>query len=243
MRKYLILYLLLLLPACNHIVAASTPFKCLYAVAEVVPAGSGKVYLDTSDGETDKYLLEKNYDFSDTGFLKAVFAEDGSESNSQGCNANKGIYECRVYVEPNDDYVLVCYANKLSDNGRYAYANCYSVIRGEGEKTFSFNYSGEGDRININNSSHGVDGNSADGPSREILCDEQHFSEEPDTRIYAILKRFDWEYPKVVKDATGVERVVMDKEAEQYIYNLSGQRVGCNAKGIVIRNGRKVIIK
>ncbi len=52
----------------------------------------------------------------------------------------------------------------------------------------------------------------------------------------------------VTDEITGISNVVMDdkQETNRYdnaIYNLAGQRVGKNYKGIVIKNGKKVVIK
>lgn len=33
-----------------------------------------------------------------------------------------------------------------------------------------------------------------------------------------------------------------DEETDTHTYNLRGQRVGANAKGLIIRNGKKVIV-
>jgi hypothetical protein len=46
-------------------------------------------------------------------------------------------------------------------------------------------------------------------------------------------------------NATGIENVTSDPsprgEGSGYIYNLSGQRVGAGYKGIIVKNGRKLI--
>ena len=43
--------------------------------------------------------------------------------------------------------------------------------------------------------------------------------------------------------ATGISTVTSDTAADGPAYNLSGQQVGEGYKGIVIRNGRKVVIR
>ena len=44
--------------------------------------------------------------------------------------------------------------------------------------------------------------------------------------------------------ATGINKVVTDvNSADAPVYNLSGQRVGKNAKGVLIKNGKKYVVK
>ena len=47
----------------------------------------------------------------------------------------------------------------------------------------------------------------------------------------------------VEPNPTGISGVTEDSEDSEIIYNLAGQRVGKNYKGIVIKNGKKVVIK
>ena len=49
--------------------------------------------------------------------------------------------------------------------------------------------------------------------------------------------------PVSVETATGITDVTVEKEFDENapIYNLSGQRVDKNAKGILIQNGKKFI--
>ena len=44
-------------------------------------------------------------------------------------------------------------------------------------------------------------------------------------------------------EATGIGDVVIDNDNVGDSYNLSGQKVGTGYKGIVIRNGKKIVIK
>jgi hypothetical protein len=43
--------------------------------------------------------------------------------------------------------------------------------------------------------------------------------------------------------ATGIDELVIDNDNTGDSYNLSGQKVGTGYKGIVIRNGKKIVIK
>jgi len=49
--------------------------------------------------------------------------------------------------------------------------------------------------------------------------------------------------PHMFDDGTGISSVVTNKTASNATYNLAGQRVSDNYKGIVIKNGKKVIMK
>ena len=47
----------------------------------------------------------------------------------------------------------------------------------------------------------------------------------------------------VLTESAGITEVANDDAAAGASYNLSGQRVDAGYKGIVIRNGRKIIIR
>lgn len=46
---------------------------------------------------------------------------------------------------------------------------------------------------------------------------------------------------KYVVGGTGIEGVTADKASSDLLYNVAGQRVNANAKGLVIKNGKKII--
>lgn len=69
--------------------------------------------------------------------------------------------------------------------------------------------------------------------------------------VYGQLKKFNTTY-EIDKNnrliskngATGINKVVTDVDsADAPVYNLSGQRVGKNAKGVLIKNGKKYVVK
>lgn len=69
--------------------------------------------------------------------------------------------------------------------------------------------------------------------------------------VYGQLKMFNTTY-EIDKNnrliskngATGINKVVTDVDsADAPVYNLSGQRVGKNAKGVLIKNGKKYVVK
>lgn len=69
--------------------------------------------------------------------------------------------------------------------------------------------------------------------------------------VYGQLKKFNTTY-EIDKNntliskngATGINKVVTDVDsADAPVYNLSGQRVGKNAKGVLVKNGKKYVVK
>lgn len=69
--------------------------------------------------------------------------------------------------------------------------------------------------------------------------------------VYGQLKKYNTTY-EIDKNnrliskngATGINKVVTDVDsADAPVYNLSGQRVGKNAKGVLIKNGKKYVVK
>lgn len=69
--------------------------------------------------------------------------------------------------------------------------------------------------------------------------------------VYGQLKKFNTTY-EIDKNntliskngATGINKVVTDVDsADAPVYNLAGQRVGKNAKGVLIKNGKKYVVK
>jgi hypothetical protein len=42
---------------------------------------------------------------------------------------------------------------------------------------------------------------------------------------------------------TGIESVIMAEPTKEVIYNLKGQKVDANYKGLIIKNGRKILMK
>lgn len=69
--------------------------------------------------------------------------------------------------------------------------------------------------------------------------------------VYGQLKKFNTTY-EIDKNntliskngATGINKVVTDVDsADAPAYNLSGQRVGKNAKGVLVKNGKKYVVK
>ena len=47
----------------------------------------------------------------------------------------------------------------------------------------------------------------------------------------------------VLTDATGINNITIDNAKKGVRYNLAGQRVNESYKGVVIENGKKIIVK
>ena len=77
----------------------------------------------------------------------------------------------------------------------------------------------------------------------EVVKD--YADDETEYNLTAVVKKFKTAQllPVSVETATGITDVTVEKEFDENapIYNLSGQRVDKNAKGILIQNGKKSI--
>ena len=186
---------------------ATTPYKNLYVEASVYPTGSGYVYLDGKNDEDRGYIYQQSEDWSETAFIKYVGGENGGGSDAVGCNAGLGVYEVAVSVDPEAGYELVCYADKIKDDGIYYKEDVYPVIIGAGETSRSWNYewTGEAEWININcpddicpvsgSSDGSVEG--TDGRNREdCFQNTSLWNETPDTYVYVIFRKVGDELPR-----------------------------------------------
>ncbi len=233
---------------------AVTPYKNLYVEASVYPTGSGYVYLDGKNDEDRGYIYEQSEDWGETAFIKYVGGENGGGGDAVGCNAGMGIYEIAVSAEAEADYELVCYADKIKEDGVYGKEDVYPVIKGTGEGQRSWNYEwvGNGEWININCSDDicPVTGNSngdaegCDGRKREdCLKKTDLWNADPDTYVYVIFRKVGDELPKFVEDETAIHGLTIDNKSNGATYNLSGQQVGKDFKGVVIKDGKKIVNK
>lgn len=183
---------------------AETPYKCLYAVAEVSPTGVGKVYLAAKNTTDAAYVKEQSEDLGESAFIKIVGAENGNglkdgttgelEDKSGSLKAADHLFEANLFYEPTPGYELVCLSNTISADGTYTADMCYSVIHGESlldNRTFDFDYSQSPLRININSNSHPKDGNdqAGEGPTRDELFATGTWMATPDTYVYAIFRK------------------------------------------------------
>lgn len=200
MKKIFSLFAIMLVAVVMH---ANTPYKNLYITAKIAPTGAGQIYLGVKPGEED-FIRAQSEEGADEAFIQATIGENGNEGTTYGVNSKAGVYEVNVYVEPAAGYELVCLSNKVKESGVYYPEDCYAVFDGydSGSRHASFDYSGieYGFLINANNElTHPqIDGNSSDGPSRDVcFADESKWSPEPDTEIYAIMRKKGDSYPKL----------------------------------------------
>jgi hypothetical protein len=250
--KKLFTFISLVLFAAN--VFANTPYKNLYAEAEVTPAAAGTVYLDAKDDGDREFVKEMSPDYVDKAIFKATLGENGGgdDGEADGYRGKRGTYETKLYVDPADGYEFVCLSSvdKSDDpNAVYTYAECYKPFSGgsQQDRVYDWNLyanAGDGILININNEDHPQDGDSNEGPKREECFSSGVWNDTPDSYIYVIFRKTGEEYPKLVAgEANAISSVVTKDNTKAPIYNIAGQKIAAEVKGIIIRNGRKVLNK
>ena len=246
MKKFL--SLIVVLVACLS--ANATPYKALYAEAAAAPSAGGVVYLSPKSEEDAGFVAAQSEDWDETVFIKWVGGENSDGANYPGCTGGIGLYEVLVLAEPNPGYEVVCIANTIKEDGVYTEADCYAAIHGNSAQDFSFDFDystieKEGVKINVNNVDHPQDGHSDSGPKREEVFENfnTYVSATPDTYVYVIFRKVGDEFPMFVSGETSIRETTVDSEKEGVTYNIAGQQVGKIYKGVVIKNGKKVIIE
>ena len=237
--------------------ANATPYKALYVEADAQPVAAGTVYLAPKSTEDETYVFDISEEEGSTAFIKWVGGENSNGEGYPGCTGGIGMYEVLAYAFPEDGYEFVCFANKVKDDGVYTKDDCYAVIHSEnasGGWTFDFDYTGYdqgGVKISVNNPNHPEDGHSdkdTGKPSRDDVYAnyESYGTVTPDTYVYAIFRKIGDELPKFDSEETGIKGIdanVNDNVNDNRVYNLAGQRVGSDFKGIVVVGGKKYIKK
>ena len=144
---------------------------------------------------------------------------------------------------------------KVYEDGIYGESDVYPTFTGDNQssRVWSFTWTGEAELINANSLDAPQTGDSDDGnadyPSRaECLADESLWNTEPDTKVYAIFREVGAELPKFDPEfeghkTTGVLAPKAATASNGVVYNAAGQQVGKAAKGLLIQNGKKVVIK
>lgn len=136
--------------------------KKLHVVAEVHPIGAGTVYLHAKckggNAEAERqYVYDRtggrgdastNWN-ADQGWeekaeLWYVPGENGSMKDVD-CTHTNPIYEAVMKARPADGWELVCYANKIKEDGIYYPEDCYALIHGDSgdPRNCDFDYRGE----------------------------------------------------------------------------------------------------
>jgi hypothetical protein len=201
MKKIFILLSITLLSAANANAGVSV-YKNLYAQLTASPSAAGEVYLEAATDEDASYVKEASDDYGETAYIKVTLQSNGDEGASGGVNDSKPCYLVKAYAEPMDGYELAFYSNVIKEDGIYAPSDCYAVFNQvpSEERTASFEATGMGDIININNviKHSREDGTSADEtPSREGAFNNGIWEETPDAEIYAIFRKVGEELPKI----------------------------------------------
>ena len=180
--------------------ASATPYKALYVEASVYPSGAGTVYLSSKNDEDAGYVKEKSASPGETAFIKCVLGENGN-TDVVGCNARGGVYEVVIDAVHSNGYELVCYADKIREDGIYRDSDVYPVIKGNGEffRQWSVEWTGNGDWINIDNPELPTRGNERDAVFNDF---DNNVSENPDTHVYAIFRKVGDELPRYDGDET-----------------------------------------
>ncbi len=229
--------------------SAVTPFKNLHAEVEIVPAEAGVVYLAAKESDKTKEVSE---DYDTTVFLKATIGENGSQDQYTGAagyqldaSGTLGQYEANLYIEPTEGYEFVCVSNVIKEDGVYAADNCYQSHTGTGVSDFAFSWDyvmTEPNLVNINSAAREQDSDSDNGGADAAFA-KDNWSETPDTKMYVIMRKVGEELPKFDSSlADGINSVLRPVE-DGRVYTISGQIATDAAKGIIIKNGKKLIKK
>lgn len=238
--------------------SAETPFKNLYVEAYVSPTGAGEVYINPKNDEDAGYVFDQSEDWGETAFIKYVGGENGNGDDVKGCNkpentnSPNGTFEVKMNAAANAEYELVCYADAVYEDGVYGESDVYPTFTGDTQNTrvWSFTWTGEAELINVNSLDAPQTGSSNGNPRDRAAClaDASLWNDEPDTKVYAIFRKVGDELPKFDPEfeghkTTGVLAPKAATASNGVVYNAAGQQVGKAAKGLLIQNGKKVVIK
>lgn len=206
----------------------------------------------TKDGRSHEYSSSANSDYY---YAKAMRVASANQSNRSVLNfvvsGNGYTDKTRLVLNESakSEYEIECDASKfmssdaevpqiyvLDDGLRYAIDErptgngkfmLGAFIGKEGEYTLKLNAKSFDGNITLTDTATGI--------TTDILSNEYSFSSDAGT----FENRF---VLTINNEATGISEVSNDKvNSNKTLYNLSGQKVNDNAKGIVIENGKKVL--
>jgi hypothetical protein len=218
----------------------ATAFTNVYVKADVATSGAGTVYITSDDpaptaGSVEGETTEAQFTTGSDGDYSWTDADGTAHKNSR--------YWAVVHVTPAAGYTCVGLVKAIHDSGVYADADYYTgydaantaptdadkdaPIKSVSESGMKVNVNWNGTYSEITNSN-----NFSNAEEARTAAKASPFPETP-TQIFAIFT-----------SADGVGKVVAEKvSVDGPAFNVAGQRVGDSYKGIVIRNGKKVIRK
>ena len=222
--------------------AAPVNQKNIYLAVEACPSAAGVVYADVKPA--DKKYAKDQTGWGAVSSLKATLEQNGSDANELG------MYEAVVSAKANEDYEFVCYSYEYYTYDRPIYLKPDILLEASSfdseKRTFTaatnaMGVNGTGAILNVHTGNR-QDPNS-DGISRDNLFASDNWSESPDITVYAIFRKKGDMYPMVDVEV-GVEELECEPQTlDGKAYNLQGIQVDEDYKGIVIKNGKKVLRK
>ena len=216
--------------------------KNIYLAVEAYPSAAGTVYADVKPADAN-YAKDKT-GWGAVSSVKATLQQNGSDVNELG------MYEAVVSAKANEDYEFVCYSYECYTNDRAIYLKPDIMIEASGydsntrtftEATNAMGMNGTGAILNVYTGNRN-DPNT-DGISRDALFASDNWSDSPDITVYAIFRRKGDIYPMADMEVDVEEVECEAPKPDGKAYSLQGIQVDENYKGIVIINGKKVVIK
>ena len=236
-RRSLVVATLCLMAA----VASATPYKNINIRLTVNETGRGRVYIKTED--SSNLQSRKSEDVK----MKCTLGENGNDTQrDKDEDPLHGLYMVWLYAEPEDGYELAGFSLEKKEDGAYTKADMLTSTWTD-NGNFTDPYPSDDEFIFNANCDRPEDANTNDYAStdeaREAARAKDNWNAEPDHTIYAVFLPEGTVLPDG-DDPTGISSVTAAGEKKTGTpYNLSGQRVGTQYKGIVIVNGKKRLQK
>ena len=179
--------------------------------------------------------------------MKCTIGENGNDiQRNKDEDPLAGLYMVWLYAEPEDGYELAGFSLVKKEDGQYTKADLLTSTWTD-NANFTDPYAGDDEFVVNVNCARTEDANSNDHDgdgekAREAARAKNNWSEEPDVTFYAVFVPEGTVLPD--GESTGISSVVNNGvKVAPVRYNLSGQRVEGQYKGIVIVNGRKQLLK
>jgi len=221
--------------------------KKIHVVAEVHPIGAGTVYLHAKckggNAEAERqYVYDRtggrgdastNWN-ADQGWeekaeLWYVPGENGSMKDVD-CTHTNPIYEAVMKARPADGWELVCYANKIKEDGIYYPEDCYALIHGDSgdPRNCDFDYRGEEWHAD-NTGEHWINANNnitehpeKDGSNQKDVFNTITSRDDfpcVDSHVYAIFRRVGESLPTFSNEAVYFVNMAGWDDIKAYAWN------------------------